>query len=58
MEKERPYTDCYPLLEKHIAYVHIKDAKFAQEMTITPAGEGDGEVEEILRALKKILARL
>lgn len=53
IEKERPYTDCYPLLEKYISYVHIKDAKFAKEMTITPAGEGDGEVEEVLRALKR-----
>lgn len=53
VENEKPYTDCYPLLEKYITYVHIKDAKFAKEVTITPAGEGDGEVEEVLRALKK-----
>lgn len=53
IENEKPYTDCYPLLEKYIDYVHIKDAKFAKEMTITPAGEGDGEVEEVLGALKK-----
>lgn len=53
IENEKPYSDCYPLLERHIEYVHIKDAKFAKEMTITPAGEGDGEVELVLKALKK-----
>lgn len=53
IENEKPYTLCYPLLEKYIEYVHIKDAKFAGEMIITPAGGGDGEVEEVLKALKK-----
>ena len=53
VENEKPYTDCYPLLEKYIEYVHIKDAKFAKEMTITPAGNGDGQIEEVLKGLKK-----
>lgn len=53
IENEKPYTDCYPLLERYIEYVHIKDARFAAEMTITPPGEGDGEIREVLSALKK-----
>jgi 3-dehydroshikimate dehydratase len=48
----RPYTDAYPLLADSIAYLHIKDARFA-DGTICPAGEGDGEVREVLAALKQ-----
>lgn len=47
----RPFTQGYPLLRSYIEYVHIKDARM-QDRTITPAGEGDGEIPELLRALK------
>ncbi len=46
----RPYTDAYPLLESYIDYMHIKDGDMATR-TVVPAGEGDGEVREVLGAL-------
>jgi sugar phosphate isomerase/epimerase len=46
----RPFTDAYPLLRPHLAYVQIKDAK-AADRSVTPAGEGDGELVETIRAL-------
>lgn len=46
----RPFTDAYPLLADSIAYLHIKDAHM-DDRRICPAGEGDGEVREVLAAL-------
>ena len=48
----RPYTDGYPLLVDSIAYLHIKDA-VAVTRKIVPAGEGDGQVREVLSDLKR-----
>lgn len=48
----RPYTEAYPLLADSIAYLHIKDARLA-DGTICPAGEGDGQVREVLAALQR-----
>ena len=48
----RPFTDAYPLLADSIAYLHIKDAR-RNPRTILPAGEGEGEVREVLGALKR-----
>ncbi len=45
-----PYPAAYALLRPYIEYVHIKDAKFA-DGSVTAAGEGDGNVEALLRAL-------
>lgn len=45
----------FPAFEKlcdKITYMHIKDAIYGTE-TITPAGEGDGEIERMLRLLDK-----
>jgi len=39
-------------LEDYIEYVHIKDAHFSDGVEV-PAGEGDGEIKEILMSLKK-----
>ena len=47
----RPHTDGYDLLRPYIAYVHVKDA-VRETGEIRPAGEGDGEVRETLRALQ------
>lgn len=47
----RPYTEGYEMLRPHLAYVQIKDA-LAADGTVVPAGEGDGEVAETLRALR------
>jgi sugar phosphate isomerase/epimerase len=38
-------------LSPYIGYIHIKDAKLA-DGTVTPAGEGDGQVPELLTKLK------
>ncbi|HEU4346429.1 MAG TPA: sugar phosphate isomerase/epimerase family protein, partial [Actinoplanes sp.] len=47
----RPYTDGYHDLRPHVAYVQIKDAR-AEDGTVVPAGEGDGEVARTIRALR------
>jgi sugar phosphate isomerase/epimerase len=47
----RPYTDAYPLLRPHLVYLQVKDAR-AADGTVTPAGEGDGQVRETLTALR------
>ena len=40
----------FQLLEKYIEYMHIKDAK-EETGKVVPAGEGEGKLEEILKAL-------
>lgn len=47
----RPMRQAYPLLERFIEYVHIKDACLADGQVVPP-GEGDGEIPELLRQLK------
>ena len=44
----KPFEDCWPLLKKHTVYFHIKDAKTGPGEKITPAGQGDGQIKEIL----------
>ncbi|SDS45968.1 Sugar phosphate isomerase/epimerase [Friedmanniella luteola] len=46
----RPFTDGYAQLRPHLAYVQIKDALLASG-EVVPAGRGDGEVAETMRAL-------
>ncbi|MBM3189795.1 MAG: sugar phosphate isomerase/epimerase [Chloroflexi bacterium] len=46
----RPYEEAYALLKEHVAYMHIKDAIAAEGRTV-PAGQGDGQIPEILRDL-------
>nr|AHE14702.1 putative sugar phosphate isomerase/epimerase [uncultured bacterium] len=46
----RPYTDGYAVLRPHVEYVQIKDA-LAADGTVVPAGEGDGELAQTIRAL-------
>ena len=43
----RPLQEGWPLLKDDILYFHIKDAKLDTRQ-VTPAGEGDGGVKEIL----------
>lgn len=40
----------YEMLKPYIAYVHVKDA-LMETGEVTPAGEGDGQVEKILKCL-------
>ena len=42
--------DGWPLLSPHTGYVHIKDAKL--DGPVKAAGEGDGQVAELLTRLK------
>ena len=44
--------EAYEMLEPYISYVHIKDALF-ENGSVVPAGEGDGQVAEILGRLEK-----
>jgi len=46
------YPDAYELLKDHIVYVHIKDAVYSDHHVV-PAGEGDGNIVEILNELHK-----
>lgn len=47
---EAVYPEAFNLLKRHIAYVHIKDAKRGSGKVV-PAGEGDGMVEIVLQEL-------
>ncbi|GGH85994.1 sugar phosphate isomerase/epimerase [Pullulanibacillus pueri] len=48
----QPFTEAYPLLKPYIEYLHIKDALF-KDNSVVPAGEGDGQVKEVLQAMKE-----
>jgi sugar phosphate isomerase/epimerase len=49
-EKVRPMDDAWPLLAGVSTHIHIKDAVLA-DGHVVPAGEGDGQVRELLQAL-------
>lgn len=44
------YPEAYELLKDYIAYIHVKDAVY-NDHHVVPAGEGDGNVGEILNEL-------
>lgn len=44
------YPYAFELLKDHIAYMHIKDARYSDHQVV-PAGHGDGKIREILTAL-------
>lgn len=46
----RPMTEAWPLLAAVATHIHIKDAVLA-DGHVVPAGEGDGQVRELLAAL-------
>lgn len=46
----RPFTEGYEMLRPYLTYVQIKDARLA-DASVVPAGAGDGEVRETIRAL-------
>ncbi|MCA0293796.1 MAG: sugar phosphate isomerase/epimerase [Actinobacteria bacterium] len=48
----RPFTEGYPLLSPHVEYLQVKDA-LASDGTVVPAGEGDGEFRETIRAFAR-----
>ena len=45
----RPFTEGYAMLSPHVVYLQVKDA-LAADGTVVPAGEGDGEFRETMRA--------
>jgi sugar phosphate isomerase/epimerase len=47
----RPFDDAYPLLRPHLEYLQVKDALSA-DSTVRPAGEGDGQVQPTINALR------
>jgi sugar phosphate isomerase/epimerase len=48
----RPYDEAYPLLRPYLVHVQIKDVR-ARDGAIVPAGEGDGQVPELIAALRR-----
>ncbi len=48
---EQPFERGWPLLGDYVVYAHIKDA-LLEDGRVVPAGQGDGQVRELLRALK------
>jgi sugar phosphate isomerase/epimerase len=46
------YPEAYELFKDYIEYVHIKDAVYSDHHVV-PAGDGDGNVEEILKELHR-----
>ncbi len=47
---EKTFPEAFEMLQPYIHYMHIKDAVFGSG-EVKPAGEGDGKVGEILKAL-------
>jgi len=47
----KTFPEAYQLLREHVVYMHIKDALY-ENGKVVPAGEGEGRVADILRALK------
>lgn len=45
-------VEAYEILKQHVKYVHVKDALW-ESGAIVPAGNGDGNVEKILRLLEQ-----
>ena len=45
-----PFTDGYAKLRPHTVYIQVKDARLGTG-EVVPAGEGDGQVRETVRAL-------
>lgn len=50
LDQVKPMVEAWPLLAEFTTHVHVKDAVFASGV-IRPAGEGDGDVPGLLRAL-------
>ena len=52
VDQVRPMDEAWPLLASYATHIHIKDALMT-EKRIVPAGEGDGQVPELIAALKQ-----
>lgn len=47
-----PYPDALLQVVEYIDHIHVKDARFGERGGIEPAGQGDGQIPEILAALR------
>ena len=52
----KPVDDAYPLVKEYTDYIHVKDASGVEldangHSKVLPAGEGDGQVRELVAAL-------
>jgi sugar phosphate isomerase/epimerase len=47
----RPFSEAFPILRPYLEYVQVKDA-LGVDGRVVPAGEGDGQLPETLRALR------
>jgi sugar phosphate isomerase/epimerase len=52
VNEEKVTERAWPILGLYVGYVHIKDSRLA-DRTICPAGEGDGQIGELLDKLKE-----
>jgi sugar phosphate isomerase/epimerase len=48
----RSADEAYPMLRPYLAHIQIKDVRHAEGQTV-PAGEGDGQIPELLAALRR-----
>ena len=46
----KPADEALPMVQQYTDYVHIKDAR-ASDSAVVPAGEGDGQVSQVIRTL-------
>jgi sugar phosphate isomerase/epimerase len=48
----QPYPDALLQVVEYVDYLHIKDATFGERGEMCPAGEGDGDIEGLLRTMR------
>ncbi|WAH96352.1 sugar phosphate isomerase/epimerase family protein [Arthrobacter sp. MMS18-M83] len=48
----KPFSEAYDMLRPYLEYLQVKDAR-ADDRLVMPAGEGDGELRETIKALKE-----
>lgn len=49
----RPIEQAYSLINGYVSYVHVKDA-IRGTGSVVPAGEGDGQLSELIQELKRV----
>lgn len=49
MNVRHVYQTCWLPLRQYVGYFHIKDFKYGEKEHAVPAGEGDGDIPEVLR---------
>ncbi|HOA73273.1 MAG TPA: sugar phosphate isomerase/epimerase family protein [Phycisphaerae bacterium] len=49
MDVQNVYQTCWLPLRRYVGYFHIKDFKYGEKEHAVPAGQGDGNIPEMLR---------